>query len=42
MGDDKFKMIGGDRCIAIPMYTDRREVIGWNSRLSAAGDWKRL
>jgi hypothetical protein len=23
------------------MHTDRREVIGWNPRLSAAGDWER-
>jgi hypothetical protein len=23
------------------MHTDRREVIGWSSRLSAAGDWGR-
>jgi hypothetical protein len=27
--------------ITTPMHTDRREVIGWNPRLSAAGDWER-
>jgi|GEM_PF-3668587 len=23
------------------MHTDRREIMGWSSRLSAAGDWER-
>ena len=27
--------------LTIPMHTDRREVIGWSLRLSAAGDWER-
>ena len=30
-----------DRQLTNPMHTDRREDIGWSSRLSAAGDWER-